>query len=147
MNRWPSPKHFKPEEFDDPDFPGSWLCMNQDTVLFLDILRYETGWPIITHNKFGLRGCVCVEPKGHSERSHHYIDNPEGCSAVDWHFRCDADPREQAMHVLQSGFHGIGIYYDWQWGGKPLPVGFHTDMRKRPQVWKRVDGEYFYLLR
>ena len=147
MNAWPPVKHFVPEEFDDPDVPGSWGYMEPLTVCSLDNLREKTGWPIITHNKFGLRGCVCVEPSGHSKNSRHYIDHPEGCSAVDWHFDTDANPREQALMVLQSGFSGIGIYYDWHWDNKPLPVGFHTDIRPRPQVWKRDKGTYFYLLK
>lgn len=147
MNVWPPVKHFVSKEFDDPDVPGSWEYMDGITILFLDSLRESTGWPIVTHNKFGLRGCVCMEPSGHSKNSRHYAEHPEGCSAVDWHFDCDADPREQAMIVIRSNFRGIGIYYDWSWDGKPLPIGFHTDRRKRPQIWKREKGKYFYLLK
>ena len=144
---WSKVAFFKPEEFADPDFPGSWIYMAPETVYSLEDLRRATGWPIKTHNKYGVRGCVCVDPSGHSLGSRHYIDHPDGCSAVDWHFVTDADPRVQALRVLQSGFSGIGIYYDWLWGGKPLSVGFHTDHRKRPQVWKRENGRYIYLLK
>lgn len=150
MIKWKDIKHFEPEEFDDPNEPGSWKFMNEWTISFLDWLRMETGWPIITHNKFGLRGTVCVLPEGHSDRSLHYANSPEGCSAVDWHFDTDADPREQAVYVLHTRFRGVGTYYDWEWPGYPdnhLPIGFHTDMRRRYQVWKREHGEYVYLLR
>lgn len=144
---WKTIKHFKPSEFDDPSVPMSSKLMNPSTIIHLDNLRWFTGWPIITHNKFGIRGCVCVEPGGHSKNSHHYAKHPEGCSAVDWHFECKADPRTQIIKVLQSGFTGIGIYYDWKWDGKSLSVGFHTDLRKRPQIWKRENGKYIYFLK
>lgn len=144
---WGQIKHFKSEEFDDPNEPGSWKFMSEKTILNLEWLRRDTGWPIITHNKFGLRGTVCVLPEGHSDNSLHYADCPEGCSAMDWHFQTDADPREQASWVLRSRFRGIGVYSDWEWDGRVLPIGFHTDMRRRYQVWKRVNGEYIYLLK
>jgi hypothetical protein len=143
-NDWTIVKHFSPEEFDDPGFPGSHKHMDPKTVYLLDDLRADTGWGITTHNKFGLRGCVCMERTGHSPKSLHY---PPFCSAVDFHFNCDADPRAQAMRVLASGFTGVGIYFDWRWGGRELPIGFHVDLRQRPQVWKRVNGDYAYLLR
>jgi hypothetical protein len=147
---WDRIEHFDPEEFDDPDHPGSWIHMNPLSIIKLNRLRHKTGWPIITHNKFGLHGCVCVEPEGHSEKSRHYVENK--CDAVDWHFDTDADPRVQAMMVWRSEFTGIGIYYDQKWPNKEgkseaLPVAFHTDLRKRPQVWKRENGEYIYLLK
>ena len=144
---WDEIKYFKPSEFNDPGIPGSWEYMDPETIQRLDILREKTGWPIITHNKFGLRGCVCVSPKGHSPNSLHYATNKEGCSAVDWHFGCDADPRVQAMQVMRSGFPRIGVYYDWHWDGELLQIGFHTDLGSRPQVWKRQKGKYFYLLK
>ena len=141
---WTKIRSFLPHEFDDPGYPGSWIYLDPGTVYELDRLRQKTGWKIVTHNKYGLRGCVCVDPDGHSPESLHYVAN--GCSAVDWHFVTDVDPRTQAREVLKSGFTGIGIYYDWHWIGK-LPVGFHTDMRLRPQVWQRDNGKYLYLLK
>lgn len=144
---WSKIEHFKPEDFADPEYPGSWIYMAPETVYRLDRLRKETGWPIVPHNRYGIRGCVCVDAHGHSDKSYHYVDHPEGCSAVDWHFACKADARDQAFAVLTSGFRGLGIYYDWHWGGVLLAVGFHTDGRLRPQVWKREKGEYFYLLK
>jgi len=144
---WATIKYFKPEEFADPEFPWSWTAMDPKSILLLEWLRRHTGWPIVTHNKFGLRGCVCVKPVGHSPDSRHYKDHPEGCSAIDWHFVTDADPRDQAREVLASGFSGIGIYqFEWKWKGALLPIAFHTDRRRRFQVWRRKDGEYCYLL-
>ena len=144
---WKSIKNFSPDEFDDPEEPGSWRHMDPMSIIELNNLRKRAMVPIITHNKFGLRGCVCVRPDGHSEDSRHYVDNE--CDAIDWHFDTDADPRSQVMFVLKkSGFTGIGIYYDWKWkDGEPLSVGFHTDRRKRQQIWRRENGKYIYLLK
>lgn len=141
---WSRINNFIPEEFDDPDHPGSHVHMDPVTIIRLDQLRDQTGWPVITHNKFGLHGCVCMEKSGHAPNSLHY---PPNCSAVDFHFDTETDTRTQAMTVLRSGFNGIGIYYDWQWDGKPLPIGFHVDNRTRPQIWKRQTNQYIYLLR
>ncbi len=145
---WRQIEHFDPEEFDDPDCPGSWKYMRAETVIYLNNLRERTGWAIITHNKFGVHGCVCMTKKHHSPSSYHNFDNPRGCSAVDWHFDTDADPREQAKEVLKSPFTGIGIYQNvWKWKGSLLPIGFHTDLRPRFQIWKYVGGfGYVYLL-
>jgi len=144
---WSVIRHFTPAEFDDPEVPGSHEHMDPATILLLDMLRHKTGWPIVTHNKFGLRGCVCVRPAGHAMQSLHYVEN--GASAVDFHFIApNVDPRAQAMAVLQSGFPGVGIYYDWHWSGLALPVAFHADNRRRPQVWQHTAaGRYVYLLR
>jgi len=145
---WSVVEWFDPWEFDDPEVKNSWQYIDYKTILGLEWIRKNTGWPIETHNQYGLRGCVCVKPTGHSNGSFHYIDNPEGCSAIDWHFVTDAAPREQARHVLQSGFSGIGVYQDeWKWKGRLLPIAFHTDRRKWYQVWKKEAGEYIYLLK
>ncbi|BBO80185.1 hypothetical protein DSCO28_50570 [Desulfosarcina ovata subsp. sediminis] len=146
---WDEIKYFSPRDFDDPNVPGSWRHMAADSILWLNDLRERTGWPIIPHNQYGVRGCVCVDPSGHSMNSRHYINYPGGCSAIDFHFACDASRREQAKAVMETRFTGIGVYYDWRWNGRLLPVGFHVDIRPRPlaQIWKRVRGEYLYYLR
>lgn len=148
MIQWQMIEYFKPEEFDDPDFPGSWKVMKPETVYTLSRLRKTSGWPIVTHNKFGLHGCVCVKSSGHSDNSFHYMKHSEGCSAVDFHFETDVDARKQIMEVLGSGFTGIGIYQNqWLWNNRILNVGFHVDFRMRPQVWKKEGGEYIYLMK
>lgn len=144
---WQAIRHFTPEEFDDPAFPGSWRRMNPETIRRLDDLREATGWAIITHNKYGLRGCMCIKASGHSANSYHYATNPHGASAVDFHFETSVHPREQALAVLRAGFKGVGIYQDQgTWNGAPLPIWFHVDMRPYPQVWKREGRKYIYLL-
>ena len=143
---WSTVKHFQPHEFDDPEHSGSSKWMNPTTIKTLDRLREKTGIPIITHNKFGIKGCVCVQKTGHSKNSLHYIQSGL-CSAVDWHFLSNTNPRDLALTVLQSGFTGIGIYYDWHWENSPLTVGFHVDTRKTPQIWVRNQGNYTYLLK
>jgi hypothetical protein len=59
---WSRIKHLNPEKFDDPSYPGSHTLMDPLTIISLEDLREQTGWKIITHNKFGLRSCVCVNP-------------------------------------------------------------------------------------
>ncbi len=153
---WDQIQHFKPKEFDDPDYPGSWRYMKAATVIYLDELRELTGWKIITHNKHGVHGCVCVTRGHHSPNSFHNYDNPQGCSAVDWHFITDADPEQQAEIVIRkSKFMGIGLYPRcWHWPGIGLlPIGFHTDLRPYFCLWRysrrrkdRGDDPYVYLL-
>mgnify|MGYP001815867930 CR=1 FL=1 len=139
---WTRILNFTADEFDDPEHPGSWIHMDPDTIILLDVIREMTEWPIITHNKHGIRGCVCVDPTGHSDTSRHYANHPDGCSAVDFHFVTDAPTRDQAMVMLRSGFPGVGIYYDWS----SAPIGFHVDHRDKPQVWTRKKGVYSYIL-
>lgn len=150
---WSRIEHFVPGEFSDPFYKGSWRFMSAETILMLDWLRKNTGWPIVTHNKHGIRGAVCYHPEGHSNNSFHYVEN--GAHAVDFHFLTKASIREQAYEVMQSGFTGIGFYYDWLWFDSKtrksydIPIGFHCDCRgvKRLQIWKRENGKYIYLLR
>lgn len=147
-NFWDKIRYFKPGEFDDPDWGGSHVYMDRRAILLLDQLREDTDWPIITHNKFDVHGCVCMTKNRHSPNSFHNYDNPRGCSAVDFHFDTQAERREQAFAVIQSGFTGIGIYQDcWRWLGKTLTIGFHVDRREHFQIWKYEEGEYIYLLR
>ena len=148
---WSKVAFFVPEEFSDPHHEGSWKFMSAKTVLKLAWLRKNSGWPILTHNKHGLRGCACMEPTGHSKNSAHYVKN--GAHAVDFHFVTTASIREQVYEVLQSGFTGIGLYYDWLWPGRDglyqLPVGFHVDNRgkEKLQIWKRENKSYTFLLK
>ena len=143
---WKKVKYFDPEQFDDPNYPESGKNINGILLFQLEKLRKETKWPIITHAIVG--GCVDVDGShGHSNASLHLISN--GARACDFHFKTDADPRLQYREIERIGFGGIGIYYNWRWGGKLLPIGFHVDVRplERYQRWVcRKKGEYLYLL-
>lgn len=159
MIRWDSIPFFKRIEFDDPHYPGSGENISGVLLSNMVSLRKLTcrfsppsGWPIIVHSPVG--GAVDMDGSwGHAENSFHlYRPDREpvylSCCAADIHFATVASPRLQYYLVSQINFSGIGVYYDWQWKGKPLPIGFHLDTRPRDRMqrWKRVDGEYIYLL-
>lgn len=145
MINWNKVRYFKREEFDDPNYPGSGENIDGILLFMLDKLRHETGWPIITHWKVG--GCVDVDgTHGHARNSYHLLEN--GAKAIDFHFITNKSAREQYYEVSKFGFPGLGVYFDWEWNGKPLPIGYHVDLRPRSktQRWKREKGKYIYLL-
>jgi len=138
MINWDKIKHFDPSEFDDPQFPGSGHRIDGVLLMQMEKLRHETGWPIVIHTQQG--GAIDVNGNhGHAVTSYHL--KAMGSKAVDWHFKTDASVRLQVRAVLQMGFGGTGIYYDWG-----VPVGFHTDVRphEKYQVWTREKGKYIY---
>jgi len=144
-NSWKRVRYFVPNEFDDPNYLDSGKNIDGALLYKLDELRHETGWPIVTHWEVG--GCVDVGgTHGHSENSYHLITN--GAKACDFHFLTNIDPRLQYREVEKIGFFGIGIYYDWHWDDKLLPIGFHVDERPKNKLqrWTRRNGQYFYLL-
>jgi len=137
---------FKIEEFDDPHYPGSGVFISPYLFQKLLSLRLKTGWPIIPHGKVG--GAVDVKGEwGHAKHSYHLKER--GCRACDFHFSTTASTREQFHAVASMGFTGIGVYYDWKWNGKPLPIGFHVDARpaSKTQIWKRINKKYIYFLK
>lgn len=152
MINWKHVRHFELWEFDDPKVPGSGELIDGIIILVLDKMRHESGWAIIPHWKVG--GCVDIDGShGHSSSSYHL--KFKGCRAVDFHFAdpktfepLDVNPRLQYEMVERYRFAGIGVYYDWHWGGKLLPIGFHVDRRpdSKFQRWVRRDGQYIYLL-
>ena len=152
MINWKHVQHFERKEFDDPRVEGSGDFMDGQLVHMLDKMRSECGWAIITHQKVG--GCVDLDGShGHAPASYHL--KLKGCKAVDFHFADPSsfkpltiDARIQYAIVEQYRFMGIGIYYDWYWAGKFLPIGFHVDLRplNKIQRWKRIGGRYIYLL-
>ena len=139
MIHWHHVRYFDVREFDDPLHPGSGELIDGKLLLLLDKIRHETKWPIVPHWQVG--GCVDVDgAHGHSDNSFHLERN--GCRAVDFHFGTDTPIRYQYNILCQYGFGGIGVYYDW------YNTGFHVDTRdkKRTQRWKRINGNYIYLL-
>lgn len=64
----------------------------------------------------------------------------------DWKHR-QPDPMHLWRLATTWPWMGVGIYFDWQHGGKDV-VGLHLDIvkekRDRPLRWLRVNGDYFY---
>lgn len=152
MVNWKYVRHFERKEFDDPLVEGSGDFMDGQLIHMLDKMREDSGYAIITHAAVG--GCVDIAGShGHAPGSYHL--KLKGCKAVDFHF-ADPDsfkplllnPRWQYAMVEGFRFPGIGIYYDWHWDNKLLPIGFHIDLRpiNKFQRWVRRDGKYVYLL-
>jgi hypothetical protein len=57
------------------------------------------------------------------------------------------DPYELWLLATTYPFLGVGLYFDWNYKGKPI-CGIHIDLireaRQRPLRWIRVDGVYYY---
>ena len=141
-------KYFVPQEFDDPFCPGSGKRIDEELLLKLFELREIVGKKIITHWRAG--GGIDVTGKcGHAPKSYHLLQR--GAKAVDFHF--EPLKRHEIRPIIQTiisiGFGGIGLYYDWEWNGKPLLIGFHVDTRplKKFQIWKRINGRYAYFIK
>lgn len=49
---WTQIKHFKPEEFDSPDSPGSGVNMDESFIKRLDAFREYLGQPILVNSGF-----------------------------------------------------------------------------------------------
>ena len=140
LQSWKCILHFKPQEFDDPLFPGSGSNINALTVMLLDKLRTTINCPIVIHHKAG--GAVDMQGRhGHAPNSYHRYD--QGCRAVDCHIKTDMGIREQYNRVCQAGFSGVGVYLYGR-----HKVWFHLDTRliTDTQHWicKRK-GQYKYL--
>ena len=148
MINWKFVKNFEPYEFDDPLVPQSGNQIDGKLLLKLQKLRDLTGLPIRTHWEVG--GCVDVSGRhNHAKTSYHL--GLMGCRACDFHFEDPEgknDPRKLYRMVEEIGWGGLGVYYDWHWAGKLLPIGFHVDIRpvNRTQRWTRRNGIYQYLL-
>ena len=127
---WESIKHFKPEDFSAPEDLKSGYLMNHFLVMSLDEVRSIIGHPIIIH------GNGAYAFKGHSDNSFHYLGEATDFHVVDW----SLSPRGQMRVILDIGsFGGVGFYPDW----KPVP-GFHVDVRRMFQIWKKENGIYTY---
>jgi len=147
MITWDQINHFIAKEFEDSLHPGSGNEIDMILVLNLDYLWERVATvadekPIIIITQ----AVDLYSEHGHSDDSYHL--KKQGCQAADFIIFTNLDPRVQYQLVERQGFGGIGIYYDWRYKDNLVPIGFHVDCRpqSRIQRWKRVRGEYIYLL-
>ena len=147
MIEWGDIKHFKQKEFDDALHPGSGEKIDMKLVLNLDYLweriaEYSDTRPVILITQ----AVDMLGQHGHSDDSYHLYKNK--CQAADFIIFSAVDVRTLYFLVEKQGFGGIGVYYDWKFKNKPVPIGFHVDLRLKEQTqrWKRVNGQYMYLL-
>lgn len=78
-----------------------------------------------------------------STTSRHYIGSGEMLRQSDaGDVFPDCDLFYAMLTAIQSGFTGVGLYFDTKYGGKPKPM-LHLDTRKGDLVvWIRRDGSY-----
>lgn len=139
-------RYFKEEDFADPKVKNSGSMIDFNLFRLMIDLKIRSGEEVKTHSSIG--GCVDVNGDyGHSKESFHLMKM--GCKAVDFHFECNLNIREQVHKVVVIGFTGVGIYYNKEFNGRILPVSFHVDNRptKKMQIWKKTNGRYIYLLK
>jgi len=138
---WKKVEYFDSKEFDDPNYPGSGKNINDILLFQIDKLRRYIDYPIIVTSAIDVDGS-----HGHAPDSYHLLSN--GAKAIDFFIKCDLSPRFQARLVDDLRFTGMGVYYDWKYKYKLLPIGFHVDLRpvEKYQRWTRRNGEYSYWL-
>lgn len=94
--------HFKSEEFDSPDAPGSGVNMDMAFVRKLDRLRDEVGRPVSIHS--GYRTSEHNAKVGGVDASAH-----ETGHAADLHAPTGKDKFEILGAAIRLGFRRIGI--------------------------------------
>ena len=121
-----APYFKRTERWGDPD------KISGLTLLALWQIRVLSGWPIIIHCAYAI--------KGHNPRGYH----PKGM-AVDFHFDPLGDINyleqiqifsKQLVKLNLDNFIGLGIYPDWK------HPGFHFDTRGYRARWGRLGKEY-----
>ena len=133
-------------EFEDPSVPGSGDLIDPLTLMLVvgvrtTLVAKKLATAVIVTSAVDVHGT-----HGHADDSYHLFKNM--CKAIDFFPVSDAPPRQLYHEVAKCGFTGLGAYYDWEYKGNPIPIGFHGDSRpaEQAQRWRRENGKYTYLL-
>ena len=138
-------QHFSSEEF--RDWPDD---MSPRLVTMLDILRYQTGSPIvISPHPDSLGRELAIH-----EESAHNITRWGEVLAADFfvpHISTRGAVEGLVYAMRNIGFTGIGVYTDTVYSGEPLTM-FHGDVRPTrdmgaPAEWGRVNGQYVSVMK
>ena len=147
MIEWDNIQHFAESEFADSYHIGSGSNIDMSLVLNLDhvwtrVFSLTGKKPVIIITQ----AVDMFGEHGHAVSSYHLNEN--GCKAADLFMITTLSPREQYYAMERQGFGGIGVYYDWKYRNKRLPIGFHVDLRPVgiTQRWSRHNKHYNYLL-
>ena len=78
-----------------------------------------------------------------NKTSWHFVDDVKLSMA--WDIFCNTHIFKAWTVALSCGlWKGLGVYFDTHGNnGKPWPM-LHLDLRPKPLIWYRDDGEYFY---
>lgn len=138
---WSEIEHFKPEEFDAKDIPGSGReKMSLSFVMALDkyhrLLSQHLGYDIaiVIHQNGG------YATGGHSSNSAHYKGKAADFHAVNKQTGLIIDWMDLWIVAEKCAlFNGIGLYPGWH------SPGLHVDRGAPYRRWMRSDGLYLPL--
>jgi len=125
---WNEIKHFKPDEFDYPDF------IDFNSLSMLDSMREKEKKIIIINSDFAFTG--------HSDNSMHYKGKAFDIVIKDKNTKEPLPIIEQFLIAIRYFWTGIGFYPFWKVPGLHVDTRPLTLLDRRATWWKDKEGEY-----